>query len=225
MISLYGNTTKQLSATRSRASAHFVRAMMLAAALAVGSAALVGCGVVPPNVLPTHGNSVPIAKHFPAALLAEPIQLRAGFSYVTQPFPIAGPEERWAVALGFVRNDEPLTTQQRLAGASNTCWTDNPSKPIRLKTCENFTPGFSVKWELLRENSSVAVQYAFDNLRADNGGTYAANAITSTLSGFSNQQSGFYRLRVTVLRDAKELDFLQPHILVNRPFFGSKSIE
>ncbi|WP_431127427.1 hypothetical protein [Variovorax paradoxus] len=201
------------------------RVMALALTLAVGGGGLGGCGIVPPTVLTTPGNPVPVAKHFTSALLAEPIELRAGFSHVTQPFLIKGPQERWAVALGFVRNDELLTTQQRLAGASNTCWTDNPSKPIRLKTCESITPGFSVKWELLRENSTVAMQYAFDNLRADNGGTYAANAITSTLSGFSNQQSGSYRLRVTVLRDAKELDFLQPHILVNRPFFGSKSIE
>jgi hypothetical protein len=32
-------------------------------------------------------------------------------------------------------------------------------------------------------------------------------------------------LRVSVLRDANELDFLKPHIVVDRPFFSSTAIE
>jgi hypothetical protein len=200
---------------------------VVAAALVVGvsAIALSGCWAIPPNVLTTQGNPVPVAKIFPSALLAEPIQLRAGHTHTTQLFRIKDPRERWAVAMGFVRTDEALTSAQRLGEDSNTCWTDNPQKSIRLRTCKVNSPGLHLRWELLREDGSIASQYEFDTLDANSGGTYAANAITSAFSGFSNQKMGAYRLRVSVLRDAKELDFLKPHILVNRPFFSSRSIE
>ena len=201
------------------------RAIAMALVLSISASVLGGCWIIPPNVLTTPDNPVPVAKHFPSALLAEPIQLRAGYTHTTQPFQIKGPKERWAVALGFIRSDEALTTQQRLEGGSNTCWTDNPSKAIHLKTCKSTAPGFNLRWELLRNDGVVAVRYAFDSLVANSGGTYAANAITSNLSGFSDQEQGIYKLRVIVLRDAEELDFLKPHILVNRPFFSSRSIE
>ena len=129
------------------------------------------------------------------------------------------------MALGFVTVDSALTTQQRLEGGSDTCWVDSPGKGLRPKTCKNTTPGFDLQLELLREDGSIAARFTFDSQRENSGGTYGANAITRTLSGFNDQGAGFYRLRVTVLRDAKELDFLKPHILVNRPFFGSRSIE
>lgn len=201
------------------------RATAAALAISVSAVSLGGCWAMPQEVLTTSGNAVPVSKIFPSALLAEPIQLRAGYSHTTQPFRIRGANERWAVSVGFVRTDEALTPAQRLAGESNTCWTDNPQKSIRLKTCNVKSPGLHLRWELLREDGRTASQYEFDTLDENSGGTYAANAITSTFSGFSSQETGIYRLRVSVLRDAKEMDFLKPHILVSRPFFSFRSIE
>jgi len=201
------------------------RAIAMALVLSISASVLGGCWIIPPNVLTTPDNQVPVAKHFPSALLAEPIQLRAGYTHTTQPFQIKGPKERWAVALGFVRSDTGRPIEEKVNEAYDVCWTDGPDKGLSYKTCKNTTPGFNLQWELLREDGSIAALYAFDSLRKDSGGTYSANAITRTLSGFSDQSIGSYRLRVTVLRDAKELDFLKPHILVNRPFFSSRSIE
>lgn len=208
---------------RNRSIGRRVAAMVLA--MGVSAIVLGGCWAIPRNVLTTPGNPVSVGEVFPSALLAEPIQLRAGYTHTTQPFRIKDSRERWAVALGFVRTDEDLTPSQRLAGDSNTCWTDNPDKSIRLKTCKSKSPGFHLRWDLLKEDGTVASQYEFDSLTANSGGTYAANAITSNFSGFSNQKMGTYRLRVKIFRDANELYFLKPHILINRPFFSSRSIE
>ncbi|VTU26279.1 hypothetical protein [Variovorax sp. RA8] len=182
--------------------------------------ALPGCWVIPPKVLTTPNNPVPVAKHFPSALLAEPIQLREGYTHVTQPFTIKAPNERWSTSLGFVAANGALTVQKRLVGGSDMCWTNGPDEAMRPRTCKNKTPGFHLRWELLREDGVVVVQRERDNLAKRGGGTYSANAITRTLSGFSNQRPGAYRLRITVLRDAKELDYLRPHILIDRPFFS-----
>jgi len=203
------------------------RGIATAAVLGISASVLGGCWIIPPNVLTTPDNPVPVARHFPSALLAEPIQLRAGYTHTTQPFQIKGPKERWAVALGFVRSDEAVSLEQKLKGGSDICWTDSPTEESRLieSKCKNINPGFSLRWELLREDGKAMARYEHDNLVKRGGGTYAGNAVTRTLSGFSDQSIGFYRLRVTVLRDAKELDFLKPHILVNRPFFSSRSIE
>ncbi|KWT97093.1 hypothetical protein APY03_1778 [Variovorax sp. WDL1] len=82
-----------------------------------------------------------------------------------------------------------------------------------------------MSWELLQEDGSVVDQFGLDSLHKDSGGTFSTNAITRTLAGFRDQPLGQYRLRVSVLRDAKELDFLKPHILIDRPFFSSRAIE
>ncbi|WP_143043001.1 hypothetical protein ABL840_21945 [Variovorax sp. NFACC27] len=196
------------------------------AALAVGVlAGVVGGCALSPGVSTTSDRSMQVGAVFPSALMVEPVQLRAGNIYTTQLFQIKDIRERWIVALGFLRTDQKLTTQQRMEGKSNTCWTDSPGKPIRLKTCENVSPGFHLRWELLQEDGVVVAQYSFDSLTASRGGTYAADTITSTLSGFSSQKPGFYKLRIAVLRDSKELDFLSPHIVIDRPFFSSRSIE
>jgi len=187
--------------------------------------ALPGCWIIPPKVLTTPDNPVPVAKHFPSALLAEPIQLRKGYIHTTQAFVVKGPDERWSVSLGFVAADSALTVQQRLDGGSDTCWTNGPNEGMRLKSCRNTTPGFHLRWELLRDDGTVVAEHERDNLVERGGGTYSANAITRTLSGFSSQRPGTYRLRIAVLRDAKELDFLKPHVLVDRPFFRSRAIE
>lgn len=194
-----------------------LRVVALALVFAVGGGALGGCGIVPPVVLTTPGNPVEVSEVFPAALLAEPIRLRAGSVHITQYFPIKSSEERWSVALGFVRTDRGLTTEQRLSGQSNACWTDDPKS--MMKSCHQPTPGFRLRWELLRNDEFVIASHELDNQVHRGGGTDAANAITTSLSGFTRLPPGAYRLRVTVLRDAAELDFLQPHILVNRPFF------
>lgn len=208
---------------------HIRRARWLSAAAATTLCALAlglpGCWIIPPKVLTTPDNSVPVAKHFPSALLAEPIQLRKGYTHTTQEFGIKEANERWTVSLGFVAADNALTVQQRLDGGSDTCWTNGPNEGMRLRTCSNTTPGFHVRWELLRDDGNVVAQHERDNLVERGGGTYSANAVTRTLSGFSNQPPGRYRLRVTVLRDANELDFLKPHILIDRPFFSSRAIE
>ncbi|WP_345536526.1 hypothetical protein [Variovorax defluvii] len=203
---------------------HWLRATA-ALALCASILALPGCWVIPPKVLTTPGNPVPVAKHFPSALLAEPIELRKEYRHTTQPFEIKGPGERWTVSLGFVAADSSLTVQQRRDGGSDTCWTNGPDEGMRPRTCRNATPGFHLRWELLRDDGSIAAQHERDNLAQRGGGTYSGSAITRTLSGFSNQRRGIYRLRVAVLRDAKELDFLKPHILIDRPFFNSRAIE
>ncbi|SEK36714.1 hypothetical protein SAMN05518845_10192 [Variovorax sp. YR750] len=188
-------------------------------------AGVVGGCALSPGVLTTSDRSMQVGAVFPSALMVEPVQLRAGNIHTTQLFQIKDIRERWIVALGFLRTDQKLTPQQRMGGKSNTCWTDSPDKPIRLKTCEKVSPGFYLRWELLQEDGIVVAQYSFDSLTASSGGTYTADAITSTLSGFSSQEPGSYKLRITVLRDSKELDFLSPHIVIERPFFSSRSIE
>ena len=152
--------------------------------------ALPACWVIPPKVLTTPDNPVPVAKHFPSALLAEPIQLREGYAHTTQPFTIKGPNERWTVSLGFVAADSALTAQQRLDGGSDTCWTNGPDEGMRLRTCKSKTPGFHLRWELLSEDGAVVAQRERDNLNERGGGTYSADAITRTLSGFSNERPG-----------------------------------
>ena len=189
----------------------------VASFLCAQALALPGCWVISPKVLTTPGNPVQVGKVFPSALLAEPIRLKAGYVHETQPFTVKGPEERWSVALGFVRTDADLTPEQRLNGQSDRCWTDSPMD--MMKSCNRPTPGFHVRWELLRSDDSVAVSAERDSLVERGGGTSAATALTSTLSGFTRQGAGQYRLRVTVLRDADALAFLKPHILVDRPFF------
>jgi hypothetical protein len=184
--------------------------------------ALPGCWVIPPKVLTTPDNPVPVAKHFPSALLAEPIRLREGYAHTTQLFTIKGPKERWTVAIGFVRSDQNLPLDKKLSGASDTCWIDTLRPP---KFCQIKSPGFNLKWELLREDGAIAARHALDSLIEESGGTYSGAAITRTLSGFRDQSSGQYRLRISVLHDAKELDFLKPHILIDRPFFSSRAIE
>lgn len=141
-----------------------LRAITMAAALGISAIVLGGCWTIPPYVLTTPGNPVSVAEVFPSTLLAEPIQLRARYTHTTQPFRIKDSRERWAVALGFVRTDEALTPSQRLAGDSNTCWTDNPDKSIRLKTCKSNSPGFHLRWDLLKEDGTVASQYEFESL-------------------------------------------------------------
>jgi hypothetical protein len=133
--------------------------------------ALPGCWAIPPKVLTIPNNPVSVAKHFPSALLAEPIQLRKGFAHTTQPFTIKGPNERWSASLGFVAADGALTVHQRLDGGSDTCWTNGPDEGMRLRTCTNTTPGFHLRWELLRDDGAVVAQRERDNLVERGGGT------------------------------------------------------
>ena len=205
--------------------AHWLRAVA-AAVLWAAALALPGCWVIPPKVLTTPDNPVPVAKHFPSALLAEPIQLRKGYTHTTQPFAIKGSNERWAVAIGFVRSDMDRPIEKKVNEDYDVCWIRSPGDGIGSTSCnQNIGPGFDVSWELLHEDGSIAAQFRLDSSRKDSGGTFSVNAITRTLSGFRDKPAGRYRLRVSVLRDAKELDFLKPHILIDRPFFSSRAIE
>ena len=201
-----------------------LKGAIAAAAFALASVGgLVACGTTR-HVLTTPGNPVPVARYFPNALLAEPLLLRAGNTHVTQPFAVSGSQERWTVALGFVRSDQALSAEERISGKTDICWTDSSIDPApRPRTCTNNAPGFKLRWELLRDDGATVAEFTFDSLVRREGGTYAENAITRTLSGFTNQKAGTYRLRVTILRDANELDFLRPHILVDRPFFSSEA--
>jgi len=188
--------------------------------------ALPGCWVIPPKVLTTTDNPVPVAKHFPSALLAEPIQLRKGYIHTTQAFMIKRPSERWAVAIGFIRTDTNRPIKDKENENYDLCWIRSPGDGIGSTSCDkSITPGFDVTWELLQEDGRVIARFRLDSLRRDSGGTFSATAITRTLSGFRDQPPGQYRLRVSVLRDANELDFLKPHIVVDRPFFSSTAIE
>ena len=209
------------NACAKQAWADVVRCAILVTAVAIaGLSSLVACGGTR-HVRTTPENPVPVARYFPNALLAEPLSLRAGNTHVTQSFVINGPQERWTVALGFIRSDQALSAQERMEGRADICWTDSPIDPApRPKKCANSTPGFNLRWELLRDDDGrIVAEFTYDSLVQREGGTYAADAISRTVSGFANQSAGMYRLRVTVLRDAKELDFLKPHILVDLPFF------
>lgn len=181
-----------------------------------------GCASIPPNLPTVRGNPVSVVDAFPSALLAEPLQLRAGYVHTTRPFQITRPNERWAVSLGFIRNDQSVPLDEKLRGASNTCWIDTVRPP---KFCRVVSPGFKVQWELMKEDGRIVARHALDSAYQESGGTYSAVAITRTLPGFSDQPLGQYRLRISVVRDAKELEFLNPHILVGRPFFSPRSIE
>lgn len=199
----------------------FKWALLATALVVIGSVGLSGCTTTS-KVLTTPGNTVAVAEYFPLALLAEPIQLRAGYTHLTQPFEIKGPEQTWNVELGFVRNDQGLTPEQRRAGGSIFCWTDSPANNERARIfwgCKTPSPGLNLRWELLRTDGVKVGEFSYDGLVQQAGGTSAANAITITISGFRNQPAGQYRLRVTVLRDFSELDTSKPHILINKPFF------
>lgn len=201
------------------------RAITLKLMLVAFLSMLAGC-VFAPNVLTTPGNPVPVAKVFSSALLAEPIQLRAAYIHTTQPFQIRSSAERWTVALGFVRSDVGRPAEEKIDESYDVCWVRGPGKGLGYTSCSKvLSPGYKLRWELLNEDGNVVVHFLFDSALQDSAGTYATDAITRTLSGFSDQRIGLYRLRVTVLRDVKELDFLKPHILVDRPFFSSKSIQ
>jgi hypothetical protein len=195
-----------------------LRGLALSAVVFATGAILVGCGSAP-NVLTTPDNPVSVAKYFPSSLLAEPIHLRAEYTHLTHPFAIKSPRERWTVSLGFVRSDDKLTFRQRQDGGTDRCWTESPGESMRPNTCKITTPGYALRWELLGSDGQIVAEHAYDSLSQREGGTYSPTAITRTLSGFTNQDAGQYRLRVTVLRDAKELDFLKPHILIDTPFF------
>lgn len=197
------------------------RAIAAALAISVSAVALGGCWAIPHEVLTASGNAVPMSKIFPSSLLAEPIQLRAGYAHTTKSFRVEA-NERWTVSLGFVRNDQFVSLEEKIGGASNTCWIDTV-RPAKF--CRVISSGFKVQWELVNEKDEVAKKYEIDSLREESGGTYSANAITRGMSGFKDQPPGTYRLKVKVLRDAKELDFLKPHVLVDRPFFRPNSIE
>lgn len=190
------------------------------------ASALPGCWAVPPKVLTTPNNPVPVAKYFPSALLAEPIQMREGHAHTTQPFTIKRNNERWTVAIGFVRSDTDRPIEKKLDENYDVCSIRSPGHGIGSASCSrNITPGFNVSWELMQEDGGVVAQSGLDSLHKDSGGTLSANAMTRTLSGFRDQPPGQYRLRVFVLRDARELDFLEPHILIDRPFFSFRAIE
>ena len=109
-----------------------------------------------------------------------------------------------------------------LSGPLKDFWIDTVRPP---KFCRVVSPGFKVQWELMKEDGRIVARHALDSAYQESGGTYSAVAITRTLSGFSDQPLGQYRLRISVVRDAKELEFLNPHILVGRPFFSPRSIE
>lgn len=152
---------------------------------------------------------------FPAALVAEPIQMRAGYEHTTQPFEITSPKQAWDVSIGFARRDAVTPVKQFF------CWIEPRGEVSfrRFNNCTNNEPGISLRWELIDSQGKTLVRYSYDALKQDTGGTYAGNAVTKTLSGFANFPSGTYRLKVTVLRDFPELDAHSPHILVNLPFF------
>ena len=183
-----------------------------------------GCSSTGP-VLTTPDNPVPVADQFPNALLAEPIRLRAGYVHLTQPFEIKGPEQTWSVEIGFVRDDQDLTLEQKKEAGSIFCWTDSPVNHAVGRTywhCRAPNPGLNLRWELISSDGTSAGAFSYNALVQPSGGTTANDAITVTLSGFRNQPAGQYRLRVTVLRDFPELDFAKPHILVNQPFFRKR---
>ena len=188
---------------------------LLAVALAVSSLGFSGCGNAG-TVLTTPGNPVPVADLFPNALLAEPIQLRAGFTHLTQPFEIKGPEQTWNVEVGFVRNDQ--ANPDGYIFCLTTSRLDNSAR--KYSRCKNDERGLNLHWELLRSDGTVVGSYSFDALTQQiDGSVSSRNSRSITLSGFRNQAAGQYRLRVTVLRDFPELDFAKPHLLVNKPFF------
>ena len=152
---------------------------------------------------------------FPAALVAEPIQMRAGYEHTTQPFEITSPKQAWDVSIGFARRDAVTPIKQF------RCWIESRKDDFsrRYHHCIDDEPGINLRWELIDSQGKTLVRYSYDALKQEAGGTYASDAITKTLSGFANFQQGTYRLKVTVLRDFPELDAHSPHILVNLPFF------
>lgn len=200
-------------------------AIAMALMFGIAAGTLGGCSSSP-KVTTAPENSVQVGTIFPSALMAEPIQLRAGYIHTTQLFQIKESKERWTVALGFVRSDTRRSIEQKVDEAYDVCWVRGPGKGMGYMSCtKSISPGFNLRWELLSADGEVASGYEFDSLREESGGTYSGVAITRTLSGFSGQAPGQYRLRVTVLRDGKELDFLKPHIVVDRPFFGSRYMQ
>jgi len=174
--------------------------------------AWLGCGLTGCQTAPKTNLAYDL---FPAALVAEPIQMRAGYEHITQPFEITGPEQRWNVSLGFARRDEITPVKVFF------CWVDSRKGSLRyLSHCTDDEPGIYARWELLNSDGKAVPGYAYtyDALIQNAGGTYG-KAVTRDMSGFTRLPKGTYRIKVTILRDFPQLDAHLPHILVNLPFF------
>ena len=187
---------------------------LLAVALVGSSLWLSGCGSTG-TVLTTPGNPVPVADLFPNALLAEPIKMRAGYTHLTQPFPVAGPDPVWEVSVAFVRHDDKIPFKRF------SCLVDSRKSLHRSmpeKYCPDDEPGIHMKWELIRSDGSVIPGFTYDALKQDTNGQWG-RSVRVGLGAFTNQAAGTYRVRVTVLRDFPELDVTDPHIVIDKPFF------
>ena len=189
---------------------------LLAIALAVSGLGFSGCGSTG-TVLTTPGNPVPVADLFPTALLAEPIKMREGYTHLTQPFQVVGPNPVWEVSVGFVRRDDKIPFKRFL------CLVDSRksasrSSPLLEKRCPDDEPGIHMKWELIRSDGTVIPGFTYDALKEKTNSQWS-DSVRLGLGAFTNQAAGQYRVKVTVLRDFPELDVTDPQIVIDKPFF------
>jgi hypothetical protein len=169
------------------------------------SVALWGCAGAPTT------NLAP--ELYPAALLAEPIKMRAGFTHTTQPFEISGPEQVWEVSVGFTRRDEKIEVNRFF------CLVDSRKSELRkYRKCSDTEPTVHIQWVLLLPDGTEAGRYVYDALKQD-ANSQSSTAYQIGLGAFTSQPAGRYKLAVTVLRDLMELDITDPHIVIGKPFF------
>jgi hypothetical protein len=176
---------------------------------------LSGCGSI---VLTTPDNPVPVRDLFPNALLAEPILLRTGFTYITQSFEVTGTDQVWEVSVGFSRHDDRMSVKRFfcLVDSRNSA---SRSSPLLEKKCPDDEPGIYLKWELIRPDGVVLPGFSYDALTKKSNSQSSRISHLLGLGAFANQPTGHYKIKVTVLRDFPELDVTTPFIVIAKPFF------
>lgn len=173
-------------------------------------ALLTGCAVPPKT------NTAP--DLFPNAMIAEPIQMRQGYTHITQPFEITSKDQAWEVSLGFVRREEVLP-YSRLRCLVRSRLSQDRYTTVDGKKCVDDEPGIHARWELLNARGDILRSREFDNLIQSGPSQWSKASITIALGGYSDLPVGAGRLRLTILRDFPELDAATPYVLIDKPFF------
>jgi hypothetical protein len=115
---------------------------------------------------------------YPAALLAEPIKMRAGFIHTSQAFTVTGPEQVWEVNIGFMRRDDKINVKRFF------CLVDSRKSPLReFNNCSNDEPSIHVKWVLVRLDGTEVGGFVYDALHQKANGQSSKKALQIGLAG------------------------------------------
>jgi hypothetical protein len=173
---------------------------------------LVSCGHTPPQT-----NGAP--KLFPNAILAEPIKMRVGYTYTTQPFEIAGLDQVWEISVGFSWAEDKLSAGRLLCLIRSR---KDGGRPSIKPRCNDDEPGINLRLELINAVGKTVYAREYDALNQNATGQFSRISARTGVGALIYQNFGQYRLKLTVLRDFPELDVATPYLVIDRPFFRSR---